>query len=117
MFKNYEAQQFHYFQGNKNHNKANQIRTSRKEEEMCCLLHRDSFPFWNIYIYTFTSADFYIYFLHSCTALPIAMILQDEMKNVKDKDKANTTKSLGLNTDTTDYYFNLVLLGQYLLTI
>lgn len=45
------------------------------------------------------------------------MILQDEMKSVKDKDKANATKSLGLNSDTTDYYFNLVLLGQYLLTI
>lgn len=59
----------------------------------------------------------YIYFLHSWAALPIAMILQDEMKSVKDKEKANTTKSLGLNTDTTDYYFNLVLLGQYLLTI
>lgn len=69
------------------------------------------------YIYTFTFADFYIYFLHSSAALPISMILQDEMKSVKDKYKANTTKSLGLNTDTTDYYFNLVLLGQYLLTI
>lgn len=46
------------------------------------------------------------------------MILQDEMKSVEDKDKANTTKSLGLNTDTTDtYYFNLELLGQYLLAI
>lgn len=45
------------------------------------------------------------------------MILQDKMKIAKDKDKANTTKSLGLSTDTTDYYFNLVLLGQYLLTI
>lgn len=93
------------------------MRTSRKEEEICCVLCRHWFLCWNIYIYTFTLADFHIYFSHSCTALPIAMILQDKMKIAKDKDKANTTKSLGLSTDTTDYYFNLVLLGQYLLTI
>lgn len=94
------------------------MRTSRKEKEIGCPSCRYSSLCWNIYIYAFIFTDFYIYFLCSYTALPIVMILQDEMKSVDDKDKANTTKSLGLNTDTTDtYYFNLELLGQYLLAI
>jgi len=67
--------------------KKKQQRTSRKKGEIGCPLCRHSSLYRNIYIYIFTFADFYIYFLQ------------------------NLQKYHDLDTNTIDtYYMNLVLL-------